>query len=262
MARLCYTVSNGVMDAPPQSGAAHPMRLPGITRRSTYRASLLRGDYFVVGHIQAYLARWLPRLVPPGAAVVDVGCGGQPLRMAVTALGAHYLGVDVEQNRAGTVDLVAEITNIPLAAASFDVVLCTEVLEHIADTSHAFSELARLLRPGGHLIATTPFAYPLHEEPYDYVRLTPHHIRRRAEENTLDVIDLTCAGNTWELIATALDQRWMRRMPMPRTAPQRARLALGRLVANMCAVMATRLAGSGAPGDFYLSTLFVLRKVG
>jgi SAM-dependent methyltransferase len=238
------------------------MRLPGIVRRSAYRASVLRGDYFIVRHIQTYLDRWVPQLVARDAAVADIGCGEQPLRPAITALGARYLGVDVEQNRAGTVDLVADITRIPLPDGCCDVVLCTEVLEHIADTTGAFTELARLLRPGGYLIATTPFAYPLHEEPYDYVRLTPHQVRRCAQASTLEVVDLTCAGNTWELIATALDQRWMRRMPMPRSASQRALLVLGRVAANGWALVASRLAGKRGPGDYHLSTLCVLRKAG
>ncbi|HEV2238954.1 MAG TPA: class I SAM-dependent methyltransferase [Ktedonobacterales bacterium] len=238
------------------------MRLPDIVRRSAYRASLVRGDYFVTRHIQTYLNHWVPRLVARGAAVADVGCGEQPLRPAITALGARYLGVDVEQNRAGTVEVIADITQIPLPDAGCDVVLCTEVLEHVADTAAAFAELARLLRPGGYLLGTTPFAYPLHEEPYDYVRLTPHLVGRCAKASALEVVDLTCAGNTWQLFATALDQRAMRRMPMPRSAPQRLWLVLVRLLANGWAIVATRLAGKSGPGDYYLSTLFVLRKLG
>jgi SAM-dependent methyltransferase len=66
------------------------------------------------------------------------------------------------------IDLVCDITAIPEPDASFDAVLCSEVLEHIPDPTRALDEFARLLRPGGMLLLTAPFASFVHMAPYHF----------------------------------------------------------------------------------------------
>jgi SAM-dependent methyltransferase len=66
------------------------------------------------------------------------------------------------------IDLVSDITNIPAPSDSFDVVLCTEVLEHVPDPLAAVRELARLVKPGGKMILTTPFCSLTHFAPYHF----------------------------------------------------------------------------------------------
>lgn len=56
----------------------------------------------------------------------------------------------------------------PLNAAQFDAILCSEVLEHVPEPTHAFDEFARLLKPGGVLIVTARFASNVHMAPYHY----------------------------------------------------------------------------------------------
>src|SRR4051794_10363422 len=63
-----------------------------LTRRDRYRASILRGDYFVLKHLTRFLDDKLRERVRPGAVVGDVGCGEQPLRALITKLGAKYIG--------------------------------------------------------------------------------------------------------------------------------------------------------------------------
>jgi ubiquinone/menaquinone biosynthesis C-methylase UbiE len=67
------------------------------------------------------------------------------------------------------IDLVCDITDIPEPDASFDAILCSEVFEHLPDPLAALNEFARLLRPGGKLILTAPFASLVHFSPYHYV---------------------------------------------------------------------------------------------
>lgn len=66
------------------------------------------------------------------------------------------------------IDIVSDITGIPQPDASFDVVLCTEVLEHVPDPVAALRELSRLVRPGGRIILTTPFCSLTHFAPYHF----------------------------------------------------------------------------------------------
>ena len=54
-------------------------------------------------------------------------------------------------------DIVGDITSIPEPDASFDAILCVEVLEHVPDPLAALRELGRLLKPNGQLILTAPF---------------------------------------------------------------------------------------------------------
>jgi SAM-dependent methyltransferase len=61
---------------------------------------------------------------------------------------------------------------LPFSDGAFNTVLCTEVLEHLHTPSLALKEMRRVLAPGGKLILTTPFAYPIHDAPGDYYRYT------------------------------------------------------------------------------------------
>lgn len=66
------------------------------------------------------------------------------------------------------IDIISDITSIPLPDNSFDAILCSEVLEHLPDPTAALDEFYRLLRPEGCLILTAPFASLVHFAPYHF----------------------------------------------------------------------------------------------
>lgn len=114
----------------------------------------------------------------PGCRVLDAGAGEAPYR----PLFAHcdY----VTQDWPGTVhpgarqaDVVGDLHDLPVADASFDAVLLTEVLEHVAEPAIVLTELRRVLREGGRLFVSVPFVGELHEEPHDHYRYTSHGLR-------------------------------------------------------------------------------------
>jgi SAM-dependent methyltransferase len=70
------------------------------------------------------------------------------------------------------IDVQADAYHLPFRDAAFDVVLCAEVLEHTHSPALALEEFRRVLRPGGKLLLTTPFAFPIHYGPNDYYRFT------------------------------------------------------------------------------------------
>jgi SAM-dependent methyltransferase len=231
----------------------------GPPRRTVYQANIVRGDFFVLRGLTSFLERVIPERVQRGMAVLDVGCGEQPWRPLIESLGATYTGADVGQNARGTVDVVADISRIPLPDASYGVILCTEVLEHTADTAVAFAEMRRLCRPGGAIILTTPFAYPLHEEPHDFVRLTPHTIRECAAEHGLDVAELSTSGDELQVIATVWCNLWSRgggkRSRLRSAWNLLMRLPLNALVLALTPVLQSRL-----PRKYFLSTCSVLLR--
>ncbi|MBI1947850.1 MAG: methyltransferase domain-containing protein [Deltaproteobacteria bacterium] len=181
-----------------------------MKRRTSYQdVPWYRYDALLVRAVRDFVRQALDGvLVRPGLRVLDVGCGEQPLRASVEARGARYLGVDVSANPAHTTAALCRADALPFAAASFDVVLLTEVLEHVDEPATAIGECARVLRPGGSLIVTVPFMYPLHEEPHDFLRPTAHLLRRLCDEQGLEVVDLSPLGDTLGAAATLLDHAW------------------------------------------------------
>lgn len=232
-----------------------------LKRRSTYRVSMLRSDYFVLRALSEFIASALTAKLYPGAFVVDVGCGEGPWRSLVRELGAHYLGLDIAQNSTGSVSALCTANALPLADHAVDVVLCTEVLEHVPDPHRAITELKRVLRTGGLAIVTTPFLYPLHEEPRDFQRLTTHQLRRLALCAGFVPDQIETRGNELEVLATNWDRLWSNALSDRLGIIRTLLLAVLRLSVNLLAATSSRLVGGSLPAKGYLSTVAVLRAV-
>jgi SAM-dependent methyltransferase len=76
----------------------------------------------------------------------------------------------------------------PLDNASFDNVTMINVIEHIFDTNNVFSEVARVLKPGGLFVATMPFMHHIHGSPDDFVRYTESAYKKFAQNNDLEIV--------------------------------------------------------------------------
>lgn len=103
---------------------------------------------------------------PPGTSVLDLGAGDAPYR----ELFAHtrYLTSDWSRSLhpgARDVDVVAAADALPLPEASFGLVLCTQVLEHVPEPASVLAECFRVLESGGRLALTVPLLWELHELP-------------------------------------------------------------------------------------------------
>lgn len=233
-------------------------------RHRQYRTRLYHSDYFVIRHLSRFLESRLKQHICSGCRVGDVGCGEQPWRGRIETRGGVYTGIDIEQNSQDTVHLIADITQVPRPDGCFDAILCTEVLEHVPDTMAAFHELARLVRPGGKIILTTPFSYPMHEEPYDFVRLTPYQVQRCAQSSGLEVAELTLAGNELEVMATVWSNMWARALAGSKPGLLRKiRGVINRLMifpVNLAALVASSVFSQALPGRYYLNVLCVLER--
>jgi SAM-dependent methyltransferase len=143
----------------------------------------------------------------PAGVCLDVGCGGQPLRERLSQAGFEYVSLDVQQNSSGSVNHLGVIDGqLPasLAGRQFDFIVCTEVLEHVADWPQAFANLASLLKTGGRLLITCPHIWVPHEEPYDFFRPTSWAISHHAQRVGLNALEVTRLGDGYDVLGTVL----------------------------------------------------------
>lgn len=137
------------------------------------------------------LAGWIGSLDPARRAL-DLGCGDGAVSRFVRAEELTLADVSVlALSRAGRrlpqarrVELEPDGA-LPLADSSFDLVVCTETIEHVRDVQLLLSEVRRVLEPGGRLALTTPGARPLMRPPDP---LSPHlrFLTRATLERLLD----------------------------------------------------------------------------
>jgi len=103
--------------------------------------------------------------------VVDVGCGYGGHSLFCARQGAAVIALDRDADRVAQTEtklkaspahayrvICSDCNPIPLPDEAADVVICTEVLEHVTDPSVILGELVRIARPGGHLLVTVPDA--------------------------------------------------------------------------------------------------------
>jgi SAM-dependent methyltransferase len=155
---------------------------PGVERRNPPRGS----STWVV---RSALAGWLRAQAVeleerPPIRILDVGCGVKPYYPFFAKVVSEYVGVDVVENPAA--DLLGSVEALPVADASFDVVLCTQVLEHCDDPAQAVRELHRVTAPGGRVLASTHGVQVYHPSPVDYWRWTHEGLHRLFEQSLLE----------------------------------------------------------------------------
>lgn len=135
--------------------------------------------------------------------VYDIGCGSAPFQTTVTQQGGEYIGVDIDGGFYGRKpDLIGSAYDVPAPTSSADIVILSQVLEHLTDPSKAIREASRILREGGILIISTPFLYPLHAKPWDYIRITRFFLEKTTTEHQLKLCDDRSLEGFWLTIAS------------------------------------------------------------
>lgn len=185
-------------------------RFTKISRRPDYEPTCSQ-ESFIVPLLQKEINQRLKEFAIPSCSdsrALDVGCGRQPFRRMLSDLGYKYCGFDIAQNEESTVHVLGAI-DLPLPEElatdrGFDFILCTEVLEHVADWTFAFQNLAKLLRQGGRLLATCPHFYQLHEEPHDFWRPTLHSLHHFGAKVGLRILSSNKLGDGWDVLGTLL----------------------------------------------------------
>ena len=165
------------------------MRTPSAGRHRG-RPRLWHHDYLHLRPLAGDVAVCLSSLADRSGRVLDLGAGGSPYRDA-TPEGAQVRWVRLDRDAAAAPDAIGGAEAIPFADASFDAVLCTQLLGLVTDPPAVVREIARVLRPGGVVWLSTPAAWP-----YDsaWVEHRFGEPELRALFSGLDVIDVLRQG--------------------------------------------------------------------
>jgi len=160
--------------------------------------------------------KWLKatlKSIPAGLRILDAGAGELANKKYCSHLEyvsqdfCEYKGVgDSLGLQTGTwdnhnIDIVSDISRIPEEDETFDVILCSEVLEHVPNPVMALSEFNRLLKKGGLLIVTAPFCSLTHFSPYHYsTGFNCYFYELHLDQLGFEGIEISHNGNYFEYI--------------------------------------------------------------
>lgn len=131
-------------------------------------------------------------------AVLDVGAGtGFYKRLLPHSI--NYVGLEINETKKyfknENPDLIFyDGRVIPFEDNTYDNVLCFEVMEHVYDYNNLLSEIFRVLKPGGTLLLSVPFAAKYHFVPFDFFRYTPAALKLIFERNGFEIDEIRRRG--------------------------------------------------------------------
>lgn len=184
--------------------------LPSISKRSpSFRMA-------------SYVAWFYSDQIPKHAKgrLLDLGCGNAPLYGFYQKYVQEVVCIDWDSSVHDIkyIDFACDLNKpIPIETGSFDVVICSDVLEHILSPKELLVEIQRVLKPNGKLLLNFPFMYGLHELPHDYFRYSEYFIEKVAAELGMKVLHIVKSGNlidVWEDATLRLLQRIRFSKPM------------------------------------------------
>jgi SAM-dependent methyltransferase len=132
--------------------------------------------------------------------ILDLGCGNKPYEAWYNPKTTSQTGCDIIQSDKNRVDVICLATELAFEDKKFDTVLATQVLEHVYDHHAMIKESYRVLKQNGHIILTVPFTWELHEEPYDFFRLTKHGLKELFLEAGFEIVYIKANGGKWAAI--------------------------------------------------------------
>jgi SAM-dependent methyltransferase len=140
---------------------------------------------------------------------LDVGCGNKPYLPLVAHRCASYRGIDLVDGP--MVDDVGTAEELPYESGSFDLVMCTQVFEHVPEPEGTLREIHRVLAPGGVALVSTHGVYVYHPDPpesgQDFWRWT-HAGLERMFRTTAEWSDIEVMPNGHAIVCIATLVAW------------------------------------------------------
>ena len=121
------------------------------------------GDQPVPYHFSKELRSYIPRATHPEALVLDLGCGAMPQREMCESAGFRYVGLDYKNKSA---PILGDAHALPFRDESFELIVSTNVLEHLQYPPVAYAEVKRVLQKQGRIIGSVAFLEPFHDSSF------------------------------------------------------------------------------------------------
>jgi len=138
-------------------------------------------------HLKQYILEAAQSL-EPASYVLDAGSGDSPHRNLFTHV--NYESTDfgkAEGIAYRDITYICDLASIPVSDCRYDLILCTQVLEHVPSPAAVLRELFRVLKPGKELWISAPLFYPEHLIPFDFFRYTQYGLSYLLKESGFEI---------------------------------------------------------------------------
>ena len=146
--------------------------------------------------------------LPEGSRVLDLGGNKVNKRgqFNIENYGLHVIYANLSTEKHPNVQSDAAL--LPFADGCFDVVICSELLEHVQAPPQVLREAHRILRRGGILLICAPFLYRIHGDPYDFGRYTDYYWQTHLTETGFTDINIEKQGLFWSVLVDMIRAWW------------------------------------------------------
>jgi SAM-dependent methyltransferase len=139
-----------------------------------------------------------------------MGCGKMPYRLILESFTSNYIGADIANNPQADIHISSD-GQVPLPDNSIDIILSTQVLEHVISPERYLSECHRLLKVGGFIILSTHGYWYYHPVPTDFWRWTGSGLRKILKDAGFQIIEfhglMALASSAMQLVQFAIEQK-------------------------------------------------------
>lgn len=142
--------------------------------------------------------------------MLDVGCGIKPHEPDFAPFIERHIGLDyspISGYRGNRADVCGDAAALPFADGCIDTILCAGVMEDLPDPERTISEFSRVLAPGGTLITTATFVWPVHDR-NDYFRFSPEGLPAIMRRHGLTVERVVPMSGTAVTLAVMINLYW------------------------------------------------------
>ncbi len=195
--------------------------------------------------------------------LLDFGCGAKPYKPLFTHV-LSYTGVDLENDghshKNELIDVFYDGRSLPFNDNIYDSIFCSEVFEHIFNLNEILPELNRVLKQGGKILITCPFAWPEHEKPYDYARYTIYALHSELKKNNFEILITDKSGNFFTTVFQ-LQVAYLNDVLLPKlTIPLLVKIAKKTIIPliNIIGVLLNRIMPRNK--DLYLNNVILAQK--
>ena len=186
--------------------------------------------------------------------LLDIGAGYGRYRDMLLPLVTRYFSSDKFDTNA---DFIEDASALTHKKESFDTVLCNQTLEHGENPELMVKEMHRVLKKGGHVIATVPFLFPEHEDPTDFRRYTRSGFTQLFLKSGFTIVECKSYGGIMSVVAEFIRMGTRNPYKPPRGAVVRK---TGYLLSRFFEFLDSKSKNQISESSIYYSNLYIVAR--